>query len=132
MSSELHSTVAMVLWQAAAKADAESIRNLLAPEVVFSTLSAGALTGSVQGPEAVIDRLALTGELVDVLTLDLIDIYSGRTGAVIHYRISAEREMKALDQQSLIVLRFKDGLVLQAISVPLSVGVGDEFWSLDS
>ena len=57
MREDLHSSIARQLWRAIAESDSDGIRELLSPNVVWSTRSSGALNGSIEGPDAVIDRL---------------------------------------------------------------------------
>jgi ketosteroid isomerase-like protein len=129
MREDLHASIARELWRATADSDSEGIRELLSPNVVWSTRSSGALNGSIEGPDAVIDRLARAGELVEDLTSEVIDIYSNPRGAVIHYRTRASRETRTLDTEVLLVLRILGGVVVGAYTMPVEDEQGDQFWS---
>jgi ketosteroid isomerase-like protein len=129
MHQDQHASVARELWRATAESDSQSIRELLSPDVIWSTLSSGDLSGSICGPDAVLDQLARTGELVEDLTFDLIDIYSSARGAVLHFRTRASRDTRTLDTEVLLVLRMTHGVVVRAFTVPVEANLDDRFWS---
>lgn len=126
---EFNGEIARALWQAAAESDRDSIRSLLSPDVVFSTLASGDLSGAIRGPDAVLDLLARSGELVEELRSELVDVYTSEEGAVIQYRLQAEREVSSLDTQALLVLRIEDGAVVNACAVPVEMSKSDSFWA---
>jgi len=128
MEASGHAAVARELWRATSEADPDSIRGVLAPDVVWRTFSSGALTGPICGPDAVLDLFARTGELVDQLSSELIDIFSGPRGAVLHYRVRAERGLRRLDSQVLLMLHISQGKVVEVSAVPLDARPYDSFW----
>jgi ketosteroid isomerase-like protein len=121
--------VARQLWNAAAHSDAESIRSLLAPDIRWSTDSSGDLSGSILGPDAVVDMLARSGELVDSLTSDLLDIYTSSHGAVIRYALHAERGKQVIETQVLLILSIEAGRVVGARAVPVDSEGSTRFWT---
>lgn len=123
-----NAAVARDIWLATSEGDGDAIRRLLAPDIVWRTLASGALSGAVKGADAVIDLFARSGELVDALTIELIDIYSGADGAVIHYRLQAARGPSQLDTEVLLLLRIRGGRVHEALSVPVRQGESEAFW----
>jgi ketosteroid isomerase-like protein len=120
--------VARDIWLATSEGDADALRRLLTPTVVWRALARGALTGTAQGADAVIDLFARSGELVDALTSELIDIYSSADGAVVHYRLHAARGPSRLDTEMLLVLRVRAGRVSEALSVPVRQKESEAFW----
>jgi len=123
-----NASLARDLWIAAAESDASMIRHLLAPDVVWRTHSSGSLSGCVRGADAVIELLARSGEQVDSLTTDLIDIYASENGAVTHYRVRAQRGQSQLDTEALLVLRVVAGRVVEAFALPVDDRGQESFW----
>ena len=120
--------IARDLWVATAEADEASIRRLLAPDIEWRTFSSGELSGTLRGVDEVIDLLARSGETVDALTTDLIDIYASDDGAVTHYRVRANRGERVLDTEVLLVMRIRSGRVHSAFAVPVDARLPDSFW----
>lgn len=75
-----HEVVATDLWRATSEGDSESIRRRLAPDVLWQTFSRGILSGSLRGPDAVLDLFARVGELVDDLENELLDVSTSGRG----------------------------------------------------
>ena len=84
---------ATTLWDAVALGDADSVRGLLADDVVWQAGGHHALSGMFEGPDAVLDYLARVGESTDELSTELIDIFANDRGAVVVYHLSARREL---------------------------------------
>jgi ketosteroid isomerase-like protein len=129
MGETSNAAVALRLWNATSRADADAIRELLAPDVEWSTVSSGILSGSIIGAEAVVDMLAQVGEAVDSLTSDLIDIAGSANGAMVHYRVKAERALKHMDTHVQLILRIRAGRIERASAVPFDTAGASEFWS---
>jgi len=127
-SSHPNAEIARRLWQATAKGEAEIIRSLLAPDVAWHTRSSGDLSGSIQGPDAVIDLLARSGELVESLRSDLIDIFVSDHGAVLYYRVSADRGPASIETEMVLQLRIRADVVVHATAVPVQSSEADSFW----
>jgi ketosteroid isomerase-like protein len=123
-----NAAVARGIWLATSEGDADALRRLLAPDIVWRILSMGALSGAAEGADGVIDLFARSGELVDALTSELIDIYSSADGAVVHYRLRAARDARHLDTEVLVVLRIRAGRASEALSVPVRQKESEAFW----
>lgn len=126
-SGHPNASIARELWIAASESDAAGIRRLLAPDVEWRTFSSGSLSGSLRGADAVLDLLARSGEIVDELTTDLIDIYASDDGAVTHCRVSAHLGPRNLETEIMLVMRIRSGRVASAFAVPVDAQA-DSFW----
>jgi ketosteroid isomerase-like protein len=126
----MHPNEAVVreLWGAISDGNAERVASVLAPDVLWRSYEAGDLSGDRYGPEPVLDLLAIAGEWVDTMSLDLVDVYANDRGAVMHYRVRARRGAQELDTQVLIVFEVESGLVVSAYSVPLDPAANGAFW----
>jgi len=120
--------IARDLWIAASESNEAGIRRLLAPDVEWRTFSSGSPPGSLRGADAVLHLLARSGEIVDALTTDLIDIYASDDGAVTHYRVSAHLGPRNLETEIMLVMRIRSGRVASAFAVPVDAQAEDTFW----
>jgi ketosteroid isomerase-like protein len=120
--------IARQLWAGAAEGDAEAIRGVLAAGVVWKSVGRNPLSGEFRGPEAVIDYMARVGESTDELRLDLTDLFVNEGGVVVLYHASALRGARRLELDYVLVLRIRDGLVVDALSVPVDQPRNDAFW----
>jgi ketosteroid isomerase-like protein len=119
------------LWNAAARGDAEGVREAYGPGAVLRAHGSNPLAGEFKGGHAILDYLARMGELVDDLHLELLDVYSSDEGAVIRYRTVADRGPKHLDMEYLYVGRIAHGRVVEVDLVAADQRRSDDFWRLD-
>ena len=120
--------IAHRMWDATSRGDAEALRALLAPDVCWRAMGRGDLAGVHHGPDAVVDVLARTGELVDGLCSSLIDVYASEHGAVLRYRMKAQRGLQSIETEMLLRLSIEHGRLIELESVstdPVRVG---SFW----
>ena len=129
MSSEhQNSVLAKDLWQAVADGDGERIRLMLDEDVYWTSVGDNPIAGDAQGPDDVLDQLAIIGEITDDLRSSLRSVFVNDEGAVALYHVSATRGTKTLEMDYLLLLRIVDGRVVTALSVPFDPSVNDEFW----
>ncbi len=120
--------VARHLWEAVSKGDAESIVRLLSPEVIWRSYGTGELSGVFEGPEGVLNFLALAGERVETMVLRVVDIFASDGGAVIHYAMDANQGPKFLESQVILVMRIQNGLINEVFTVPTQAAEAADFW----
>jgi ketosteroid isomerase-like protein len=124
-----HFTLARTLWSAIADGDAESLGLLLAEDVTWRAVGENSLSGTYHGPDEVLDYLARIGEVADEFSSRLENIYTGDEGAVVFYHVSATRGGRSLETDFITRLTVKDGVVVEALMVPIDQRANDEFWS---
>lgn len=122
-------SLARTLWSAVADGDAEALKLLFSPDVVWCSVGMNPISGTYDGPDGVVDYLAQVGESVDVLASRLERIYVGEGGAVLEYHVSARRGERTLEMDYLMRLHVRDGLVYHALIVPADQRVNDQFWT---
>lgn len=130
MHDHPNAVLARELWEATSKSDASTIMQLLAPGIIWRTYGGGALGGLSEGPEAVLNLLARAGELVDQMTMRVVDIFASDQGAVIHYIVEANQGPKSLDMQVVLVMYIESGRVTDAFTVPTHTSEDNAFWRL--
>jgi len=123
-----HVALARTLWTAVADSDVETIRLLLADDIVWRSAGNHPRAGEYRGHDGVIDYLASAGESVDRLQSSLDRIYRGDDGAIVWYHVDARRGWKTLSMDFVLRLRIRDSRVTEAIVVPVDQRKNDAFW----
>ena len=123
-----HVALARTLWTAVADGDAESVRLLLARDVVWRSIGSHPRAGEYRGHDGVLDYLASAGETVDGLESSLHGIYLGDDGAIIWYHVDARRGRKRLSMDFVLRLRIRESRVTEALVVPVDQRRNDAFW----
>jgi hypothetical protein len=117
------------LWQAVARGDADAVLSLFAPDAVFTRMGHNPLAGEFKGRSAVLDALAGTGEAVDQLRSQLLEVLVGERSAVVRFRMRASRAGHELDGEFFMYLRADGGRIVAATQVPLDQARNDAFWN---
>jgi len=123
-----HLDLALGLWQATSESDVARLKRILDPSVTWSISDSGALDGEAHGVEDVIAALARSGELVDDLCIDLIDVYASDRGAVLHYQFDAWRGPQTLHTDMLLKIDIRDGRVVAGRVTPMRPQASRRFW----
>ena len=122
-------TVALDLWDAIARGDALALTRLLAEKCAWTMPGDSPLAGVYEGPEAIFHFMARLGELTDDLRSDLVDIFVSDRGAVVRYRIHAERGAETLDMEHLFMIGIdEDGLITEGVFAPIGQHRYDHFF----
>jgi len=122
--------LARALWEAIAAGDGEAFQASLSDGASWEVDSAGVLNGEHKGNAEILSMLARSGEQVDSLRSTLLDVYASDHGAVLRYRLEAERGSEALETEMLIVCEIRDGQVTHAFSLPRYAARSERFWAL--
>jgi ketosteroid isomerase-like protein len=122
-------TLARTLWSAIADGDAEALGLLLAEDVAWRAVGLNPLAAVYRGPDQVLDYLARVGEMTDEFSSRLESIYINDEGAVVVHHVSARRGVRSLEMDFLTRLGVRNGVVVEALVVPVDQRANDEFWS---
>jgi ketosteroid isomerase-like protein len=121
--------LARALWDAVSKGDPEAVQKLLADDVVWTSVGHNPLSGIRNGPEQVLDYLALVGESADELFSNLGQVFVNDEGALVTYRVTASRGAKRLEMEYFLKLGIQSGRVDSATMIAADQYRNDEFWS---
>jgi ketosteroid isomerase-like protein len=128
MSARDNVRIAYRMWNATSRGDGSDLRALLAPHIEWRSFSTGALSGVYKGPDDVVDLFARSGELVEGLRSDLIEVFASDRGAVIHYIVQAHRGLQSLDTEILLRMRIETGQIVDVFTVATEPQQSDSFW----
>jgi ketosteroid isomerase-like protein len=129
MSSVSNREIARNLWDAISRGDAEGIESVISPDGVWNSFSSGELAGAYKGHEGIIGMLARSGELVDAMQVELLDILVSELGAVIHYHVMATRDARSLDSRQLLHMRIDGDRIYEISSLPMKPSEAESFWA---
>ena len=116
MQEHPNTRVARRMWDATSMGDRDLLLEIFAPDIVWRAANSGDLSGEFKGVDTVLDLLACAGEGVDEMQIELCDVFASDRGAVLHYRVHAERGHQVLDTEILLALRIVGGRVVEAFT----------------
>lgn len=123
-----HIALARLIWDATARGDVDALLQAFAPDVVMRVRGRNPMSGEYKGSTALLEQLARSAELVDDLRLDLLEIYGGKDGALIHYRQDATRGALHLDGEFHLSFRVAGGRIYEVEIVAADQERTDAFW----
>ena len=123
-----HAKVARAIWDAIARGDRETLLTLFATDAVLRVHGDNPWAGEYKGVDSVLSGMARPADLVDDMRSELLDVYAGDTGAVIRYRVTAERGDAQLDQVYLTVVDIRNGRAIRVTSLATDQLRTDAFW----
>jgi ketosteroid isomerase-like protein len=116
-------------YEAFGTGDMETLKGLLADNIVWHVAGTGRLSGPKMGPDAVIahfgELFTLSGGTVKV---DLHDVVGGGEHVVAIQTNYGERDGKALEMRAATVFTVQDGKVIEAREHLDNTAKADEFW----
>ena len=115
-------------WDAVSRADADTLCEILAPDVIWHATGATPWRGDHRGLESVLDYLARVGELTDVFDASLIDVLASeeRVQVVFHVRVAQAGRTVEVDYS--LLARVHEGRATAVWTSPLDPDALSRFW----
>lgn len=129
MSDGTQGDLARAAWQAVSESDVDSLRRLVADDVVWHASGRGPRSGSYRGREAILEYLAGIGEDADEFDLELDDVLVGEERTAILFRVSGQRGARLLEAGFVLLIRFEDNRIAELWSVARDQYAVEEFWA---
>lgn len=129
MSDGTIGDLARAAWRAVSEADVESLRRLVADDVVWHASGRGPRSGDFRGRDAILDYLAAIGHDADEFESELDDVLVGDDRTAMLFRVSGERNGRLLEAGFVLILRFEDNRIAELWSVARDQYAVDEFWA---
>lgn len=129
MGEQTNRLVARSLWEAIAGADVPRLRSLLSEKCVWRMHGTSPLAGCYVGADEILPFMARVGELTSDLRSDLIDVFASDAGAVLRYRVRAQRGFQKLDTEQLFLIQIEDGRITQGVFAPFDQARYDRFFA---
>jgi len=117
------------VWEALSRGDAESFRELLAPDIVWHAASLGTpWSGTHRGYEAVVDFLADIGEASDVVDSQWRDVLVSDDRVLVIYHVSVRVGTRHAELDYVWLARVEKGRFAEVWTVPLDPAAVEAFW----
>jgi len=118
------------IFDAFARKEGFALRDLFAPDAVWTVPGAGVMAGVHRGREQIFRFLArLPRETGGTYSSRLIDVLASETRAAALYRASGERRGRRLDLDQLLLFGLEAGVVRDVLALPSDPVAFDEFWT---
>ena len=130
MPAAANEAVVRRIFEAFARRDGFALRELFAPDAVWTVPGNGVMGGAYRGREAIFRFLAqLPKETGGTYRSQLVDVLASDERAAALYRASGERHGRRLDLDQVLLFRFDDGLVAEVLALPSDTAAFEEFWA---
>jgi uncharacterized protein len=118
------------IFDAFARKQGFALRDLFAPDAVWTVPGSGVMAGVHRGREQIFRFLArLPKETAGSYTSRLVDVLASDTRAAALYRASGERRGRRLDLDQLLLFELRGGVVRHVLALPSDPAAFDEFWA---
>jgi ketosteroid isomerase-like protein len=116
-------------WDAIAQGDAEALRAVLAPDLIWRATAQGTpWFGVHQGADAAIDMLARVGEATDVFDADLIDILASDERVLVLFRVRIAIGVREVELDYLLLGQVTGSQITEVWTAALEPAVIAAFW----
>lgn len=116
-------------WDAIARGDAEALRAVLAPDLVWRATAQGTpWFGVHQGADAAIDMLARVGEATDVFDADLVDILASDERVLVLFRVRIAIDVREVELDYLLLGRVAGAQITEIWTAALEPAKIAAFW----
>lgn len=130
MRTAANEAVVRQIFDAFARNDGFPLRDLFAPDAVWTVPGDGVMGGAYHGREAIFRFLArLPKETGGTYSSRLVDVLASDERAAALYRASGERHGRRLDLDQVLLFRFRNGLVADVLALPSDPAAFEEFWA---
>jgi ketosteroid isomerase-like protein len=120
-------------WDAVAQGDAEALRAVLAPDLVWRATAQGTpWFGVHQGADAAIDMLARVGEATDVFDADLIDILASDERVLVLFRVRIAIGVREVELDYLLLGRVAGVRITEIWTAALEPATIAAFWQVSA
>ena len=125
-----HAAIARRAWDAISRGDSESLRGLLAPDLVWhATARHTPWTGGHRGPDAILDFLARVGEVADEFRARLVDVLASEERVLIVFHVQIAVGSRRTELDYLLLARVEGVRVAECWTAPLDPDAIEAFWS---
>lgn len=130
MSAEVNAATIRRMFDAFARKEGFSLRDLFADDATWTVPGEGIMAGTVTGREEILRFLGrLPRETDGTYGSQLIDVLASDERAAAVYRAYGERDGRSIDIVQVLLFRLEDGLIQEALALPSDPGAFEAFWA---
>jgi len=133
MGEHPNAALARHTWEAISRGDAESLRELLSPEIVWHATALGTpWSGARRGYDAIVDFLARVGEMTDTFDAKWIDVLTSDERVLVIFHVSLGIGARRTEVDYLLLGRVEFGRLAEVWTAPLDPTAIESFWATKS
>lgn len=118
------------IFDAFARRQAFGLREVFAPDAVWTVPGSGTMAGSFRGREEILRFLGrLSKETDGTYRSRLVDVLSSDERAAALYRATGERSGRTLELDQVLLFRIAGGVVHEVLALPSDPATFDAFWA---
>ena len=118
------------IFDAFARKQGFALRDVFAPDAVWTVPGSSVMAGVFRGREAVFRFLArLPKETDGTYGSELIDVLASDTRAAALYRATGERRGRRLELDQVLLFGLENALVISVLALPSDPATFDAFWA---
>lgn len=118
------------VFDAFARKQGFALRDLFAPDAVWTVPGGGAMAGVYRGREEIFRFLGrLPKETGGTYASRLVDVLASEKRAAALYRATGERHGRRLDLEQVLLFRLEGGLVQDVLALPSDPAAFEAFWA---
>jgi len=118
------------IFDAFARKQGFALRDLFAPDAIWTVPGDGAMAGVYRGREAIFRFLGrLPRETGGTYTSRLVDVLASDDRAAALYRATGERGERRLDLDQVLLFRLENGVVCEVLALPSDPDAFEAFWA---
>lgn len=130
MSARENEAVVRSMFEAFARKNGLGLRDLFAEDATWTVPGNGVMAGTVRGRDDIVRFLArLPRETGGTYGSRLVDVLSSEERAVAVYRAFGERNGRTLDIDQVLLFRFVEGKIVEALALPCDALAFEAFWA---
>ena len=130
MPAAENAAVVRRIFDAFARKRGFALRDLFAPDAVWTVPGNGVMAGVFRGREEIFRFLGrLPKETDGTYSSRLIDVLASDERAAALYRASGERRGEQLDLDQVLLFRLEHGLVQEVLALPSDPAAFEAFWA---
>lgn len=120
--------IAKRAWEAVASSDADTLREIWAPDIVWHVTTENPWFGDHVGPDAVLDYLADIGEAGEAYDSRVVDILVSSDRVLLVTCVTARRHGREVETQQCLLARIEDGRMAEVWTLALDPAAFAGFW----
>lgn len=118
------------IFGAFAEKNGYALREVFAPDAVWTVPGAGTMAGVYHGRDAIFGFLGrLPKETGGTYSSELVDVLASDERAAALYRARGHRSGRELELEQVLLFRFADGVVTEVLALPSDPMAFDSFWA---
>jgi uncharacterized protein len=130
VSAARNDAVVRRIFDAFARQQGFALRDVFAPDAVWTVPGDGVMAGVFRGREEIFRFLGrLPKETAGSYRSRLIDVLASDERAAALYRASGERRGERLDLDQVLLFRMEHGLVQEVLALPSDPAAFEAFWA---